>query len=549
MSALYVRSGGRVEGPFDPAEVRRRLSAGELSLRTMSWKAGEKNWRSLAKRWPTGVALDHVLAVCGPLLVLALAVLMLGIPGRLYSSLPDAWQTQGFLAGAVGVCLACAVVLTTIMVWRGWRRRHRLSLTYAMCLMLTLMGGSASVALCVRTIGVVKAEDAFASALFHYDAATQAIQIRGMIGHRFSTDLAAMLRAHGDAARVTIDSQGGLVDQAFKAAKLIKQAQLPLRVDGMCASACSLLWAAVPHREMVVSSRIGLHQNRMIGDIPVELAVGASRQLEDESTDALSSAGFTDAMQRRRAETPPAKMYWLTAVDIINAGIQAKMLDAQGRPADMAVIKWAVVASAWGRGSLSEQLYTAIGLHERTIADTYENRLYNAFQANNMTLFHYEDRLMETDAVRQAFAQATDQAVMDFAQSRERDVAAASQDANAAECGLLNNTKDAQLADTATRTRMNEHTLIRTMALINAIPVAAGPVLPVDIRSAASDYSAYSSRIVGQLHQQGYPADVARWNSLQRCSYSNAFLQGAGQMPLARGAMIVRYGEVGRYLR
>jgi hypothetical protein len=547
MSMLYLHAGGRVEGPFDPAEVRRRLSAGELTLRTMSWKAGEKRWKSLARRWPNGLTLDHILGACGPLLVFVLAVLMLGIPGRLYSHLPDALQTEIFIAGAVGTALACSAIVTLVLVYRNWKGRRRLSLPYALCLMLTLMTGAASVALCTRTIGMVKAENSFPNAVLHYDAASREVLVRGSIGHRFSSDLAGMLHEHADASAIVIDSPGGLVDEAFKAADTIKQAQLPLRADGICASACALMWAAVPRREMMASSRIGLHQNRLIGDVPVELTVGASRQMEEESTDALTSAGFTDEMLRRRAATPPAKMYWLNAVDIMTASIDAKVLNTQGQQTDIASAKWMVVSSAWGKGSLTEQLYQAIGQHEPAIVDTYENRLYEALRSNNIALFSYEDRTMEGDVIRQAFAQVSDQAVMDWASSRQRDLAQASEAMDQPACSMLEGAAKNASIYGATRKWVSQHALVRTIALVNAIPdTTALPAAQFAVQKAANDFATYSQGILTRLKPQGYPASSALWTMLQRCNYSNQFLLGVEQLPLADGAEIVRYGETRR---
>jgi hypothetical protein len=552
MSGLYLRAGERNEGPFDPDEVRRRLSGGELPSHTMSWRPGERGWKSLAKRWPHGSLqnrLAWLVALLGLLMAFALDAALMTVPGRLFVHLPDSLQTKVFLHLFVSIGVVVSVALTAALVATRWMRAHRIPLPHALCVMLTLMATATSIALCKQTGALVDAEDRFPNALINYDESAHAIHISGMIGHRFSSDLADTLMHHGDARMVVINSTGGLLRESFRAADMLVKAHLPLRVDGICASACGLMWATVPDREMTLLSRIGLHQNRMIVDLPAELAAAVNQDLETKSTYALSSAGFTPDMLRYRAETPPNRMYWLTSADIMVAGIRARVLDAHEQPVSLSKAKWAMLTGAWGKNSLSAEIYQAIAEREPSLADVYGPRLYDAFHANNMTLFHSIDRALEAQALQQAFREAPDQAVMAWAQSRQYDMAAASQNGNVAECGLLTSTKDAELADAATRKRLNERGLSRNLALLNAMPPAtAGSMAFIDIHSAAASFSTYSSRIVGQLRQQGYPADTSHWSSLQHCGYSNALLQGAEQMPLASGAMMVRYGEVGRYV-
>jgi hypothetical protein len=547
MSGLYLRTGRRVEGPLDLTEVRQRFFTGELSARTMSWQPGEKKWKSLALRWPRGGVWGTLAGSCAALLVIVLAAAMIALPGRLFSFLPDDLQTKAFLHAVPAIGIPISLTLTVALVLTHWRRVHRLPLHYALCVMLTVMAGAASLAFSKQTSALVDVENRLPNASVSYDQAAHAIRINGMIGHRFSSSIADALNRYGDARVVIINSPGGLLTEAFKAADMLAKSRIPLRVDGTCASACGLIWATVPAREMTVASQIGLHQNRMIGDLPIELTVVSNKQLEAKSTAALSAAGFTPEMLRIRALTPPTGVYWLTSADIMRAGSPAKVLDEQERPVSLAAAKWTAATAAWGKHSLTSQIYQAIAVHEPLLMNNYEDGLYRALRTNNMQAFYDMNRALQTLAAREAFREVPDQAVMAWAQSRQRDIALASESANVAECGLLNSTRDGALADAATRKRVNEHVLTRTLALLNAMPLAtAGAIAPIDVHDAAGDFAVYSSHIVGRLRQQGYPVDVSRWGSLQRCGYSNALLQGVEQMPLTRGAMLVRYMEAAR---
>ncbi|MBE1160516.1 GYF domain-containing protein [Dyella acidiphila] len=549
MSMLYLRSAGRVQGPFDPAEVRRRVAAGELPRWTMSWLAGEKQWQSLARRWPGGDVSHAAFDVGVALIIVLLLLAIASIPGRLLSHLPDAWQTQGFILTSVLCGLTAAMALSLLLVRHSRRRRGRASLPAALCIMLTVFGGMISLALSVQAVGLIGVEDRFANAAVRYDEAAHAIRIKGPIGHRFHRDVADALAAHRDAQLIVISSGGGLLDEAFEVATAIKQAGLPLRVDGGCASACGLMWASVPQRQMTEFSRIGLHPNRTIGDTPAELTVQVSKQAEAMSTDSLSAAGFTPEMLRRRAETPPSSVYWLDAVDILIAGIDAKVVDADGKPVDAATAKWAVLGAAFGRDSLSAQLYQAIAVHEPSLRDSYEDRLYNALHSHNVSLFRYEDGLMETAAMRQAFMQVSDPAVLVWTQSRQHDLVEAQSQGNTQACDVLTGRATGKIIDPANRKWVNEHTIARTIVLVNAVPVSAPwSAASMNAHKALDDSNSYVRELLAQVHQQGYPADPKGWSSMQHCDYADRFLLGVQQMPLASGAEIVRYNEAGRYL-
>jgi ATP-dependent protease ClpP protease subunit len=412
--------------------------------------------------------------------------------------------------------------------------------------MLTVMGGMTSMGLCVQTVGLSGTEHRLANASVYYDQTAHVIRIEGLMGHRFHRDLADALSQHGDAQAVVINSPGGLLDQAFKAAAAIKQAKLPLRVDGECASACGLMWASVPQRQMTASSRIGLHQNHTISDLPTQLTVATTQRMEDESVEVLSSAGFTGDMLRHRAETPPAKMYWLDAVDIMTSGIDAKVLDASGQPVDVATAKWAVLSASWGKGSATGLLYQAIAAHEPSLVDTYEDRLYNALHSKNWPLLRYEDGLLETAALRQALTQVSDQAVMDWTRRRQLDLAEASRRGNQQACDLMTGHAGNEPIDASTRKWVTNHSIARTTLLVDAIPATAQAAdAPIATRQAADDFAAYVRGLLAQVKQEGYPADSASWSSMQHCTYANRFLQGLEQMPLASGAEIIRYNEAG----
>lgn len=157
----------------------------------------------------------------------------------------------------------------------------------------------------------------------------QALLVTGPIGPDFESRIRALLHAHPRTNLVIVRSPGGMRYQALKAAELINEHGLTVRVAGRCASACALLWAAAQSREMTVDSRLGLHTSRL--ELPLPLPEAVTRHIiarNDRQTDAvLRSAGFPQSIIAEGGRTPPTSMSWYGPLELKHGGVPFTLLD------------------------------------------------------------------------------------------------------------------------------------------------------------------------------------------------------------------------------
>ncbi|WP_189454070.1 hypothetical protein [Cognatilysobacter bugurensis] len=160
-------------------------------------------------------------------------------------------------------------------------------------------------------------------ATVEYDSVDRTVRVRGPIGPRFEPQLRAVLAAHPDAQRVDVRSPGGMRRQALRAAELLNERQLPVRITGRCASACALLWAAVDAREMTAGSRLGLHRSRLVGPLVFPDAIAQQINAHnDRETDAvLRKAGFPEHVVVAGSATPSNSMSWFAADELQREGV------------------------------------------------------------------------------------------------------------------------------------------------------------------------------------------------------------------------------------
>lgn len=172
-------------------------------------------------------------------------------------------------------------------------------------------------------------------AVVEYDAAEQAVRVRGPIGPRFEPHLRAALAAHPDARRVDVQSPGGMRRQALRAAALLNERGLPVRIAGRCASACALLWAAADTREMTASSRLGLHRSKLVGPLvfPDAIAQQINAHNDRETDEVLRKAGFPERVVAAGSATPPSSMSWFAADELRREGVPFVLLETARVPA------------------------------------------------------------------------------------------------------------------------------------------------------------------------------------------------------------------------
>ncbi len=114
-------------------------------------------------------------------------------------------------------------------------------------------------------------------------------------------------------ALLVVDSPGGVVHEAGKMAVTIHNMGMPVAVakGGICASACTLLFAASPQRLVGEGSRIGVHRASFFGGENKE-----SRYATDSMAVHFENYGVPESIIAKVRATPPDGIAWLDTDDL-----------------------------------------------------------------------------------------------------------------------------------------------------------------------------------------------------------------------------------------
>lgn len=136
------------------------------------------------------------------------------------------------------------------------------------------------------------------------------LSVRGFINPEAQAALVTGRLNHQ--AVVTLDSAGGYYTPALAMAKAIYWADAETRVDGVCASACVLPFAAGKRRSMSPGSRIGIHG--IIADVASDR----------EEVQILMNLGMPPALIREMRDTPYWDVHWLTPAELDSWGVEVR---------------------------------------------------------------------------------------------------------------------------------------------------------------------------------------------------------------------------------
>ncbi|OLP61717.1 hypothetical protein BJF93_08105 [Xaviernesmea oryzae] len=131
---------------------------------------------------------------------------------------------------------------------------------------------------------------------------------------RFRTEI----EARGEYVKtVLLDSPGGSVGDALAMSKLIRERQLDTKVEkgALCASSCPIVFAGGVERTAEKGAVIGVHQifNGSTTRLSPEQAMSDAQRTTAEITRHLEEMGIKPALWRRAMETPPDRLFYLSA--------------------------------------------------------------------------------------------------------------------------------------------------------------------------------------------------------------------------------------------
>lgn len=516
-------------GVWEMAQVQAEFGRGRYRADTMSWRPGETAWTSLGRRWSPRAT--PWLPVLGALalfgcLVLGIALPLWGfhIPGRL--PLPLAWHLSLF---AVSLLLTAMVLGIAVKHDPGYGTSRTWTSVWLLISALPLIA-----ALLYQLVSNDRARHAEADARMVLSADKRVLRIDGNIAANFIDDFKAAVARAPPLQRIDIRSGGGLVDDALEVAKIIRARDLVVRVDDYCASACSLLWAASPERQLSLRGSIGLHQNRMPGNAPKEWRESALVQADAQSRAILLRAGFGPGLLSKRSHTPPSSMAWVDATELVESGVSVRILDAHGKPATPSAIAMAGALHQMGASDASWRAYLAYAAKQPDQVLQRAPSIRQALLAKDKDIAVAWLRRLYAEMMAFAFGRSTDADMLRWG----KDISALWDDAvrtqDKAQCNtLLENGARPQNEETRARVRG----LLADLIASTATQAPQHAVSDAEERTARLRYNSTFWKAVDSAQQ---PIDWAAWSEPQRCKVSAQLYREALALPPAQAATSLR---------
>lgn len=165
------------------------------------------------------------------------------------------------------------------------------------------------------------------------------LEVSGTIDPGSAERFAAEVAARGEYVEtVAFDSPGGSVDDALTIGKLINERGYATRVaaGAICASSCPLAFAGGRERHATGKSAIGVHQiyaAMAAGQLPAGIQAAGEAMSEAQKTTAiitrhLTAMGVDPALWLHALETPPDRLYYLSADELVDYRLVTEMAAA-----------------------------------------------------------------------------------------------------------------------------------------------------------------------------------------------------------------------------
>lgn len=145
------------------------------------------------------------------------------------------------------------------------------------------------------------------------------IHLTGEITHGLTRRMADLLARSPAVRRLRLSSGGGLIYEARGAAQLIQQHGLETEVAGLCASACTLIFAAGSVRHLASDGQLGFHGYALMfeGGLPqVDLAREQQKDLAF-----LIARGISAEFAEKALTTPHVQLWQPSREVLVEAGV------------------------------------------------------------------------------------------------------------------------------------------------------------------------------------------------------------------------------------
>lgn len=147
----------------------------------------------------------------------------------------------------------------------------------------------------------------------------QQIHFSGEITHGLTQRMNTLLARIPQPQSLRLTSDGGLIYEARGVAQLVLQHRLDTEVTGLCASACTLIFAAGEARRLAEDGRLGFHGYGLMfkGGLP---QVDLEREQQKDLAFLLAQ-GIGADFARKALTTPHAQLWQPSRAELIAAGV------------------------------------------------------------------------------------------------------------------------------------------------------------------------------------------------------------------------------------
>lgn len=142
------------------------------------------------------------------------------------------------------------------------------------------------------------------------------LRLTGDFTEGLAERVAVTLAAHPQVTRLTLDSDGGLVDEAVTIGQLVRKRGLSTHVPDACASACTLVFLQGQARTLGPDGRLGFHAPYEVGEDGAAHAVDPAPERA-----AYRAAGLPDSFVAEVMRVAPADLWIPSQRQLRAAGI------------------------------------------------------------------------------------------------------------------------------------------------------------------------------------------------------------------------------------
>ncbi len=353
----YVAERGENNGPYTIAMLEERVRLGRFSRSALVWRDGWSSWQPLVVHFPS-LGLDprsrRPEQADGPLrpagnenassfahwsiLGISVAALCAFVSG--FPSAPE--NATVFLSWRLATlgCLALTGGLSTLLWLRRLSRSDARTASRRGLAKVLTVGWATVVTLAVlvglgttpQLYRIQVARQNFNHYTVETDVLSRQLVIKGLIGPGLAGKVATQLESSTAIDTVTINSNGGLIDEALAVADTIERHRnLTVKAEGSCNSACIIVFMSGQKRVADADLQFGFHAISAITPVAGVYSLQSLGEQDHQAQAFLEARGISPEIIASARALGPDKLYEVPAIHLAEIGAVTQLIDS-GNP-------------------------------------------------------------------------------------------------------------------------------------------------------------------------------------------------------------------------